>query len=343
MPTKPDPVNDLPPLWGGAGNYLAGVYPPTLPWGAAHPLAGQPLPWGGQPRLNSTDLANFADTGLTPQVPNDASKFNEWLRRVAIWQTNWVALGTNAPDADAHIMETTAAGLSRAVAYEATTGYQNSGPAAAVLLMGFSVPAGETSSFGDNTTVTLGANALIDAPTTSNVRFGTLRLKVGAPAPTVDGEIAASTGGTPIFRASGLGRYMFGGINGPWLGIDADQVPETALAATTLLTTSSKTDVNGLVRVRVSGEMQRSAAGSCILSLQEDQGTATWTDIDNGGVTTKTITTVGTVDPNAWTGFHMERTFGAGATDRFFRMRITAGASTAKIRDTHLTVRRLGA
>ena len=89
--------------------------------------------------------------------------------------------------------------------------------------------------------------------------------------------------------------------------------------------------------------MQRAAAGAVTISIQQDQGTSTWVDIDNGGVTTKTITTKDTSDANDWTGFQIERTFGTGVTDTFFRLNVAAGPSTAKIRDTHLTVRRLGA
>jgi hypothetical protein len=140
MPTKPDAITDLPPAWASNGNYSAGVYGPTLPWGDANPLAGQPLPWGGQPRLNTTGLTSFCNTGLAPQVPTDASSFNEFLRRVAIWASNWVAVGTSAADADAHIMETDVFGFSAAVKYIATSGVEGAGATPVALPQGATVP-----------------------------------------------------------------------------------------------------------------------------------------------------------------------------------------------------------
>lgn len=343
MPTKPNPVTDLPPLWGGAGNYAADVYPPTLPWGAPHPQAGQPVPWGGQPRLNSTGLTAFANNGLTPQQPTPASPMNEVVRRLCIWPNQWVSKGTSAADPDAHIMETDLSGNSAAVAYVSTSGFLGPASSAAILPFGFDVPDSQTSDFGDNTVLNFGTDSSILADSGGRFEIGTVQLLTGAPPPTADGELTAGTNGIVLFRSFGSTRYAFGGTQGPWVEEDADQVPETVLAVTTFVTTSSKLNVNGLLRIRVTGEMQRSVAGACAISIQQDQGNGTWVDIDNGGITTKNVTTVDTSDANRWTVFQIERTFGTGVTDTFFRLRVSGSGNTAKIRDTHLTVRRLGA
>ena len=229
------PITDLPPVWGDAGNYPAGVYSALLPWGAANPLAGQPLPWGNQPRLNATALTAFASAGAEPQVPQDASSMNEWLRRVQV-HVAWVQDGSDAADATAHIMETTAAGLSRAVAYEATAGYQGAGATPAIMLMGFAVPAGETSTFGDNTTITLGANASVTGPSTASITAGTVDTiddagtvntgvidfytQTGAP-PTTNGALAyggrdnltVGDGGTARLVAIPIEEYVAGPVN----------------------------------------------------------------------------------------------------------------------------------
>lgn len=219
MPTKPDPIADLPPVWGGAGNYSVGTYPILLPWGDSNPLAGQPLPWGGQPRLNTTGLTSFANSGFTPQIPNDASSMNEYDRRMNVWTKDWVVLGTNAPDADAHIMETTILGLSRAVAYQAEVGITGAGAAAPVILiMGASVPAGETVTFDDASTLALAGSSVISGPAASSVTTGTVdtigeagTVKPGTCAfytqsgalPTTDGELA--WGGRNILTVGGSG------------------------------------------------------------------------------------------------------------------------------------------
>ena len=168
-------------------------------------------------------------------------------------------------------------------------------------------------------------------------------INLGVFSPASDGDLARTSDGEPLFRVAGTGKFAFGGTNGEWVEADADQVAATAVAATTLLTTSSKNRVRGLLRIRVSGEMQRSVAGVNTISIEQDQGTSTWIPIDNGGVTTKGVTTVDTSNANDWTVFQIERTFGTGVTDTFFRLVVDANASTARIRDTHLVVRRLGA
>ena len=202
---------------------------------------------------------------------------------------------------------------------------------------------GADMSLATTQTFTLNGSAKIAGGTSSRVEAGTVALQIGAAAPVADGEFAANSDGVPVFHAGGL-RITFGGVNGPWVGEDADQVPETILAATTTLTTVSKVDVNGLLRIRVRGEAQRSAAGSGRISIEQDQGTSTWVAIDNGGVTTKQLTMVSTAAADTWTPFQIERTFGTGVTDTFFRLKVEGlGGQTAKIRDTHLTVRRLGA
>lgn len=201
MPTKPDPVNDLPPAWGGAGNYPATNYPATLPdlSGQANPLVGA-TPWSGQPRLNATGLTSFANSGLEPQVPNDASVFNEWLRRVQVW-SQWVSVGTSAPDADAHIVESSPLGLVSAQAFQAEQGVTGAGAAAPViLLMGYDVPASETSTIGDNTTTTYGDNATISGGNETIPSFEGYELA----------SEQASTGNRQIHHLNGEPRWRDG-------------------------------------------------------------------------------------------------------------------------------------
>lgn len=213
MPTKPDAVNDLPPLWGINGNYSAGVYGATLPWGDANPLAGQPLPWGGQPRLNTTGLTSFANTGLTPQIPTDASSFNEWLRRTGIWQTNWVALGTSDPDADAHIVETNGAGLISAQAFQAEVGIIGQGAAnPLVLLLGADIPVNESLTFGDNTDLTMGDSAVLTGGVATVPEFEGYQLK-SEKASTANLQIH-HLGGEPRWRDS-TDDYLHHGTE-PW-------------------------------------------------------------------------------------------------------------------------------
>ena len=149
MPVKPV---DTVPDWGSAGNYPASLYPVNLPWGDPNPVGGLPTPWSGQPRLNATAFTSFANNGFSPQVPTDASSMNEWDRRIGVY-VNWVILGTSAADADAHIMETNGAGLSAALAYEATVGFQGAGGTPATLLNGAVVP--------DNKDILLGVNGVV--------------------------------------------------------------------------------------------------------------------------------------------------------------------------------------
>lgn len=254
MPTKPNPVTDLPPAWGGAGNYTPGVYGPTLPWGDANPLSGQPLPWGNQPRLNAAGLTSFADTGLTPQVPTDASKFNEWLRRVGIWATDWVALGTSAADADAHIMETDASGISRAVRYYATQGVAGlAGLAAVDLLEGFIVPASKTSTFGNNTTTTWGNTATISGGTGTVPDFDAYQA----------GEIRWDDQGTSLPTAAGRMRWnetffsfrdatnALRTLSDPVRGYDATFGPSGAAIADTTASASRRVKENEPVWIRI--------------------------------------------------------------------------------------------
>jgi len=149
MPVKPV---DTVPDWGSAGNYPASVYPVNLPWGDPNPVGGLPTPWSGQPRLNATAFTSFVNNGFSPQIPTDASSMNEWDRRIGVY-VNWVILGTSAADADAHIMETNGAGLSSALAYEATASFQGVGGTQAPLANGATIPAGKTMTLGGPTVV----------------------------------------------------------------------------------------------------------------------------------------------------------------------------------------------
>lgn len=137
-----DKPTDSVPTWAGAGNYGASNYPPDLPWGDLNPLGGLPTPWSGQPRINAAGLVAFANSGLTPQIPSDASAFNAWLNFVGQW-TNWVEDGSNAAGADAHIVETNAAGLLSAVALEVTISARGVGATALPLTEGATVAAGK--------------------------------------------------------------------------------------------------------------------------------------------------------------------------------------------------------
>lgn len=102
MPTRP---SDSLPEWATSGNFPASVYPAVYPWGDPHPDAGNPTPWGGQPKRDTTGLAAFAAAGVVPAQPTDAPLFNEWLRRVWQWVA-WVEGGSAAGQADTHIVET---------------------------------------------------------------------------------------------------------------------------------------------------------------------------------------------------------------------------------------------
>ena len=317
------PILDLPPAWGDAGNYPAGVYSALLPWGAANPLAGQPLPWGNQPRLNATALTAFASAGAEPQVPQDASSMNEWLRRVQV-HVAWVQDGSSAADATAHIMETTGAGLSRAVAYEATAGYQGAGATPAIMLMGFTVPAGETSTFGDNTTL-VGTNTTI--ATVGEINF----LSGGGPLSSVG--LGVNAGGELFF---GTSRRVHSSPQG-YVYATGDQESETALQATVTActTTQSVTGVAaGNVRVIVEGWGQRATLGNVEITVQQDQGTATWIDI--GSI--QTVQWLDTSNANLWSYYRHERVVNIGtSTATFFRAKIDAqGGSTSKIRESHL-------
>lgn len=156
---------DTVPSWGTAGNYGASVYPLNYPWNAPNPSGGNPTPWSGLPRINAAGLVAFANTGLTPQIPSDASSFNAWLNYVGQW-SNWVEAGSDAADADAHIVETNGAGTMFALLAEFTNGAQGAGGGALPLPEGAYVPTTKTFS--------LLGTASIWGTTASSVNAGTL-------------------------------------------------------------------------------------------------------------------------------------------------------------------------
>jgi hypothetical protein len=156
------PIGDLPPPWGDAGNYPASNYPVTLPdlSGQANPLQGA-TPWSGQPRLNATALTAFASAGAVPQVPQDASSYNEWLRRVQV-HVSWVQDGKSTATADAHIMETDASGFSAAVKYVATNGIEGAGTTPVIFIEGGEVPTGKTLTLTGTGKITGSSGSLVD-------------------------------------------------------------------------------------------------------------------------------------------------------------------------------------
>ena len=105
MPKPTDSVPD----WASTANFPASVYPATYPWGDAHPNAGDPTPWSGQPTRDSAGLAALAAQGTVPAEPNYSPSFNEFLARVADW-AQWVEDGDDSGAANAHIVETDADG-----------------------------------------------------------------------------------------------------------------------------------------------------------------------------------------------------------------------------------------
>jgi len=339
MPTKPNPVTDLPPSWGGAGNYTPGVYGPTLPWGDANPLAGQPLPWGNQPRLNSTGLAGFANTGLTPQIPTDASLFNEWLRRVGIWATDWVALGTSADDADAHIMETDASGFSAAVKYIATAGIEGAGATPVILAEGASVPAGKTLTLDGTTTANGALNVLgaaggsLSSDPTAVLQWNgeaqfTGRLRVLAGTSIAEGDLSKS-GGNLRYRDSTATRYVHASASG-WfkgVGVDASSGPIATAAVDT--STSVAPLATSDVHVSACGWVSRAGGGSVTISVIA---------VGIGQIGTSTVLTVPATAGTTFQAFTIDRIrAGADTTPRVYRLEVAGGGANVTTRNLNIT------
>jgi hypothetical protein len=140
-----------------------------------NPLAGMPTPWSNQPRTEAGTLAAFASQGLSPQIPTAAQEYNEWLQRVGEW-ANWVEAGTNAADADAHIVETNGAGLISAQAAELTQGAFGPGSTQLPLPHGAVVPDTKTLTMEDGSDIALQGDASIEGPDTTHVTTGWLSL-----------------------------------------------------------------------------------------------------------------------------------------------------------------------
>ncbi len=188
---------------------------------------------------------------------------------------------------------------------------------------------------------TFDAGAQVVGNITSEVGMGTLQLLSGAAAPASPGQMAVDLNNDFIVRTDDGLRGLFYGQSGTYVELEEDDVPVTGLAATHNFGLTFQTAI-GNVRVTVWGEVQRASAGNVRLSIQEDQGIATFIDIDNDGVTFIDIESKDDSTANDWTPFKMSRTFGAGV-DTTFRGRMNAtGGSSCRIREAHLKVRRIG-
>lgn len=179
----------------------------------------------------------------------------------------------------------------------------------------------------------------INGTAASKVGTGTLTMVIGAPIPSSDGEIAVNADGLPVFHSDGSPRFTQGSVVGALVEVEDDQVAVTGVAATTFVTTGQT--FTGLVRIIVDGEVQRSVAGNVRIAIAENSSGG-YLDIDNGGVTSVSRRAVDTSDASDWTPFHMERTVGVGLVATLARLDLQGSGSTARIRETHIKVRRLG-
>jgi len=328
MPTKP---TDLPPPWGTAGNYPATNYPATLPdlSGQANPLVG-PTPWSGKPRLNAAALASYAATGFEPQVPNDPSPFNEWLRRVQAL-VEWVSLGTSAPDADAHVVESDGAGIVSAQKFDAAVGYCNAGITSAVMLAGATIPNGEN--------LDLVGSATIAGVSTTVATLGYIELLAPAAPPTIR-QLSTNAFDQVLWNDGALNLVHYS-PNG-WVYATGDQEAETGLAAVQLVATTTVA-IKGLglgnVRVIVEGQAQVSALGTTFdVDVQENKTTnPAYTDI---GAAQQIKGLKDTSDANDWQPFRHERVFNCGiTTSTLYRCKVTKnGGGTLKVKEVRLRV-----
>ena len=324
MPVKP---LDTVPDWGSAGNYPASLYPVNLPWNDPNPVGGLPTPWSGQPRLNATAFTSFANNGFSPQIPTDASSMNEWDRRIGVY-VNWVILGTSAADADAHIMETNGAGLSSALAYEATASFQGVGGTPAPLANGAVVTTGKV--------LLLSGTADLTGTKDSVASIGSIEFLSGGAAPSTNGLFVSSLG--EIFQ--GPSQRVHVSPNGV-VYATGDQEADTGNLALIQVATTTVAVVgrgSGSVRVIVEGQIQVDVLPQTItIDVQEDQSASpAFTDIGAAQLVKAQKTAADATD---WQPFRHERIYASGTTiPTKYRVSIDPGASLGRVKEVRLRV-----
>jgi len=320
MATKP---TLWPEIWGTAGNYVASNYPNEYPWGDPRPDAGNPTPWGGNPRRDATGLAAYCAQGLTPLLPDLTPLRNEQEHRISAAIKNWLRLGSSTGAADAHIVETDASGFAGVYSLTVPTVFTANKDTGTVTSLVQFVMSEDSS---------LAAGKQLEGTSTSSVRMGSFEGIPGASS-TVNGAIFVDAEGCLRYRLitdqfvhwDGIGFYNGSGE------LEATSGPLAIINATTSTKTAAK-EAAGRVKVECTGRVRRAAVGAGLLQLQESELGVIWNNIGTAQATHMLDNSTG----GLWTSFRIRTSYAPGdTTGRFFRCVIDGDGGGCGSNGTH--------